>query len=353
MNRYHLVHTTEFAYDSPVSESYNEVRLRPLDDDRQTCVSFKLVTTPNSRGTAYRDSLGNWVHQFNVFPEHLRLKVEAESVVLTHEAPPQPAGDELTLAEFKCLRDNLREEYFDFLSPSAYVPHLPQIEEFAELAERLNAEGNGGASGRAGSGSSVGSGVGSRGGSGGTVTGFAQCASDLIHERFRYVKGATHVHSSIEDSLSVNAGVCQDFAHLLLGILRTRGIPARYVSGYLFPEHERVNGGHASSFEEVIGGQASHAWAEAYVPNAGWIGLDPTLGMPVSLRHVRIGYGRDYGDVAPVRGIYKGHSGQRLSVDVRVRPEVDDDGCELLTRAPEAVGEAVPLSERPHQAVQQ
>ena len=325
MNRYHLVHTTEFAYDSPVSESYNEVRLRPLHDDLQTCVSFKLVTTPGSRGTSYRDSLGNWVHQFNVFAEHRRLKVEAESVVLAHEPPPQPKED-LTLAELRSLREQLYEEYFDFLAPSAYVPHLPQIEEFAAIAERS---------------------------SGDTVGGFARSASDLIHDRFRYVKGATHVHSSIEDSLALNAGVCQDFAHLLLGVLRSRGIPARYVSGYLVPDSERANGARGTNLEEVIGGQASHAWVEAYLPNTGWIGLDPTLGKPVALRHVRIAYGRDYGDVAPVRGVYKGRSGQRLSVDVRVRPEVDDDGRELLTRAPEVVGEAVPVSERPHQPQQQ
>jgi transglutaminase-like putative cysteine protease len=325
MNRYHLVPTTEFAYDSPVSESYNEVRLRPMDDDRQSCVSFKLMTTPGSGGTAYRDSLGNWVHQFNVFPEHRRLRIDAESVVLAHETPPQPA-DDLTLTEFTSLRDSLHEEYFDFLSPSAYVPLLPQIEDFADLVE---------------------------GASGDTVGGFARCASDFIHERFRYVKGATHVHSSIQDSLSINAGVCQDFAHLLLGILRVRGIPARYVSGYLAPQTERANTLRTTSTEEVIGGQASHAWAEAYLPNAGWTGLDPTLGTPVTLRHVRIAYGRDYGDVAPVRGIYKGHSGQRLSVDVRVRPAVDDDGRELLISAPEPVGEAPPNSERPHQPAQQ
>ena len=86
MNRYRLVHTTEFLYDGPVSESYNEVRLRPIHDEKQSCLSFRLTTTPSSRGTAYRDAYGNWVHQFNVLAEHRRLKVEAESVVLAHDA---------------------------------------------------------------------------------------------------------------------------------------------------------------------------------------------------------------------------------------------------------------------------
>lgn len=321
MNRYRLVHTTEFVYDAPVSESYNEVRLRPLHDERQSCLSFRLTTTPASRGTAYRDAYGNWVHQFNVLPEHRRLKVEAESVVLAHGASEAPA-DRTTLAEFGSRRDQLDEEQFDFMAPTGYVPHLAALRDIILAAERA---------------------------SDGTVVGFVQAASDTIHERFRYVKGATHVHSSIEDSLSIGAGVCQDFAHLLLGIARMRGLPGRYVSGYLAP-------GRAASAdskqEDVIGGQASHAWAEILMPNNAWVALDPTLGKPVGLRHVRVAYGRDYGDVAPVRGVYKGQAGQRLSVDVRVRPALDDAGCEQLSES--AAPAAAPLIlERPQQPQQQ
>ncbi len=207
MNRYRLVHTTEFLYDGPVSESYNEVRLRPLHDERQSCLSFRLITAPSSRGTSYRDAFGNWVNHFNVLPEHRSLRVEAESVVLAHETsevPPDPS----TLAEMDARNGQLDEEHFDFVAPTSYVPHLTPLRSLIEEAERL---------------------------SDGTVEGFARAASDLIHQRFRYVKGATHVHSSIEDSLSMGAGVCQDFAHLLLGIVRMRGIPGRYVSGYLVP----------------------------------------------------------------------------------------------------------------------
>src|SRR4029077_965607 len=184
----------------------------------------------------------------------------------------------------------------------------------------------------------------------GTVAGFAQSASDLIHERFQYVKGATHVNSSIADSLQMNAGVCQDFAHLLLGVLRKRGIPARYVSGYLVPQNAAAPD---AKLQEVIGGSASHAWAEVYLPDSGWIGLDPTLGLPLGLQHVRIAYGRDYGDVAPVRGVYKGHAGQRLSVDVSVRPAVDDDGREQLNENKVATPGAPAMLERAQQPAQQ
>ncbi|HUA01603.1 MAG TPA: transglutaminase family protein [Candidatus Aquilonibacter sp.] len=321
MNRYHLVHVTEFLYDGPVSESYNEVRLRPIHDERQSCVSFRLMTAPGSRGTSYRDAYGNWVHQFNVLPEHRRLKVEAESVVLAHDTAGA-ARDTTTLAEFDSNKHLMDEEHFDFLSPTAYVPHLKDLGELIETAEKR---------------------------ADGTVEGFVQAASDLIHERFRYVKGATHVHSSIEDALSIGAGVCQDFAHLLLGVVRMRGLPGRYVSGYLVP---RSAASEEAKQEEVIGGQASHAWTEVLMPATGWTGFDPTLGKPVGMRHVRVAYGRDYGDVAPVRGVYKGQAGQSLAVDVRVRPALDDEGREQLsTSAP--VAEKSAVAERPQQPAPQ
>jgi len=123
------------------------------------------------------------------------------------------------------------------------------------------------------------------------------------------------------------AGVCQDFSHILIAVLRQRGIPSRYVSGYLVPKQSTDA---RSVMENVIGGHASHAWVQAYLPDAGWIGLDPTAGEFVEERHILVARGRDYGDVPPVRGVYKGHAGQSLSVDVRVRPALDDEGAELL-----------------------
>jgi transglutaminase-like putative cysteine protease len=321
MNRYRLVHATEFLYDGPVSESYNEVRLRPIHDEKQSCLSFRLTTTPSSRGTSYRDAYGNWVHQFNVLPEHRRLKVEAESVVLAHETFGPPANSAM-LSELESSHDQLEEEYFDFLAPTGYVPHLNQLKAMVKDAEAA---------------------------SDGTVAGFAETASNLIHERFEYKKGATHVNSSIEDSLAVAAGVCQDFAHVLLGVVRMRGLPGRYVSGYLVPG----SNGEASKQEEVIGGQASHAWAEVLIPYHGWTAFDPTLGKPVGLRHVRVAYGRDYGDVAPVRGVYKGRAGQRLSVDVCVRPALDDSGHERLSETTAGAPPPPAATELPQQPAQQ
>jgi transglutaminase-like putative cysteine protease len=165
------------------------------------------------------------------------------------------------------------------------------------------------------------------------------------------MKGATHVNSSVRDSLELRAGVCQDFAHLLLGVVRMRGLPARYVSGYL------VSGssvGSSSKQEEVIGGQASHAWAEIYLPGGGWFGFDPTLGKPIELRHIRVAYGRDYGDVPPVRGVYKGRAGQSLSVDVRFRPALDETGQEQFAGPCSESDQAdEPVPERQQQHSQQ
>ena len=321
MNRYHLLHVTEFVYDGPVSESYNEVRLRPMHDDNQSCLSFRLTTHPAAPAFSYRDALGNWVHQVNVLPIHSRLRVQAESVVLTHDSTPITSW--VMLSELEERGEELNEEFYDMLAPGKYVPHLPELKSLIAAAEVM---------------------------SDGTVAGFAQSASDLIHQRFQYVKGATHVNSSIADSMRMGAGVCQDFAHLLLGVLRKRGIPARYVSGYLVP-HNKDNP--AAKLEEVIGGQASHAWAEAYIPDSEWIALDPTLGKPVGMRHVRVAYGRDYSDVAPVRGVYKGHAGQRLSVDVSMRPALDDFGNETLAETAAAPSEPEPIEPRAQQGGQQ
>ncbi|MGH9679212.1 MAG: transglutaminase-like domain-containing protein, partial [Candidatus Acidiferrales bacterium] len=214
-------------------------------------------------------------------------------------------------------------QYLDFMAPTKYVPYLPQLDPLVDASTQS---------------------------SDGTIAGFVQAASHLIHERFRYVKGATHVNSSIQDSLTHGAGVCQDFAHLLLGAIRKRGLPAKYVSGYLVPESAASPD---AKLQEVIGGYASHAWVEVYLPDSGWFGLDPTLGKPLTLRHVRVAYGRDYGDVAPVRGVYKGIAGQRLSVDVHVRPALDDDGREQLNEPKTARPEEPAITERVQQPAQQ
>jgi transglutaminase-like putative cysteine protease len=322
MNRYRLLHITEFQYDGPVSESYNEVRLRPMQDERQSCLSFRISTVPMSQPSAHLDFFGNWVHQFNVLPEHRMLRIETESVVLV-QAPQAPHGQGISMKELDQQREELADDFYDLVMPTDYTPHVPELIPLIAQAEDA---------------------------ADGTVLGFAQTASHQVHTRFRYEKGATQVKSTVVDALTAGAGVCQDFAHLLIAMLRSRGIPARYVSGYLVPRRTAEPG---ASVEEVIGGQASHAWAEAYVSDLGWVSLDPTLDKPVGIQHIRLAYGRDYGDVAPVRGVYKGHAGQRLSVDVRVRPALDDEGCEHLQETAAGPRVEPDIFEPPQQQQQQ
>jgi transglutaminase-like putative cysteine protease len=304
LNRYKLAHVTLFSYDGPVSESYNELRLRPRHDETQSCLSFRLTTTPYSKPAAHLDYFNNWVHQFHILPEHRELRVESEAIVLVHPAPAY-LTQAVPLSELDQRLDGLRDEYFDWLAPSQYCPLLAALSDLSvEVEARCD----------------------------GTVRGFADTAAALIHEKFTYKPGATHVHSSVQDCLDTRAGVCQDFSHLLIALLRQRGIPARYVSGYLVPRQTRIapDEGARSTIENVIGGQASHAWVQANIPETGWIGLDPTVGHFVDEQHILVARGRDYGDVPPVRGVYKGHAGQSLSVDVLVRPALDDEGAELL-----------------------
>jgi transglutaminase-like putative cysteine protease len=299
LNRYKLAHVTLFSYDGPVSESYNELRLRPRHDETQSCLSFRLTTTPFSKPAAHLDYFNNWVHQFHILPEHRELRVESEAIVLVHPTPAY-VSEAVPLHELDQRLEELRDEYYDWLAPSQYCPALPALNLLTMEAEaRCD----------------------------GTVRGFAVTAATLVNQQFTYKPGATHVHSSIEDCLITRAGVCQDFAHLLIALLRQRGIPARYVSGYLVPRQSLEA---RSAMENVIGGQASHAWVQANIPDIGWIGLDPTVGYFVDEQHILVARGRDYGDVPPVRGVYKGHAGQSLSVDVLVRPALDDEGAELL-----------------------
>jgi transglutaminase-like putative cysteine protease len=321
MNRYRLAHVTEFRYDGIVSESYNVVRLRPRDDETQTCVSFRLQTDPVTRPSSYIDQWGNWVHTFNMLTEHRFLRIETRSLVHVDTPPALPAQG-ISLHELDAMRDEL-EEHFDFLVATPYVPHAEALTELVAESERA---------------------------SDGTVTGFARSTASLIHARFRYEKGASHVQSTVMDALQSGAGVCQDFAHVMLAAVRMRGIPSRYVSGYLVPSSAT---GDDPGAADVIGGQASHAWIEMLVPGFGWFGLDPTLGEPVGPRHVRVAHGRDYGDVAPVRGVYKGHAGQQLFVDVGVRPALDDDGKEYLDETAAAPREAPSLESAPQQEQQQ
>ena len=294
--RFSLTHRTAYTYASPVHESFNEVRLQPVSGETQTCLDFDLTIDPPATVITFRDYYGNLVHDFGVPYLHDHLTVEATSDVITFAGADVPLagprGDEPDASPplaHLAADPLLADEYAEFLSPSAYVA---LDDASADLARSLLATAPET-----------------------TTLAFLHRASVYIRDHYTYQLGATNVHSTVADVIAGGSGVCQDFAHLLLSLCRYVGLPARYVSGYL---------------GDITQSGASHAWAEAFVPPYGWVGMDATLGIPCTGRHVKIAVGRDYADVAVVRGTYRGGAEATMTVAVH---GVVRDGSQGLTMA--------------------
>ena len=275
-----VFHRTHYAYAAPVRESFNEARLQPTNADGQICHSFLLKVIPPTRLSHYLDFQFNWVHLFDVNEPHLSLTVEATSIVTTSDQQVLP-GDQVStpLAAMDRACGQL-ERCHDFLQSSRFVE--PSAE-----AWRLGLDISQGRT---------------------DTWQIAQAIMQHIHREFAYNTTATHVHTHMRDVLRLKGGVCQDFAHVMIGVCRALRIPARYVSGYLY------NG----PADQLRGAQASHAWVEVYLPELGWRGLDPTNNGQPDERYVKIAVGRDYADVTPIKGTYRGTDERKLTVDVLV-----------------------------------
>ncbi len=291
--RYRIVHRTAYRYAEPVHESFNQVRLRPASDGTQSCLDFRLTIDPPATVTAFRDFYGNAVHDFGVPYLHDHLTIEATSEVLTFARADQPlagpTGDEPDRSpplEGLAADPLVADEHAEFLTPSTYVVLEAAS---ADLASALLAEDPAT-----------------------SAYAFLLGAGRHIRERFDYRLGVTTVHSTAADVIAGGSGVCQDFAHLLISLCRHAGLPARYVSGYL---------------GDVGLSEASHAWAEAWVPPYGWVGFDATAGALCTGRHVKVAVGRDYADVAVVKGTYRGSA--EATLDVAVSSTTLDDALGL------------------------
>jgi transglutaminase-like putative cysteine protease len=279
-------HTTRFEYQMPAYDSHNEVRMRPLEGPRQRCVEFELEVTPRTSAFEYDDYYGNRVHAFSIHEQHPALIVTAKSLVECTKGLQQPAKP-MAFGEF-LLEDHARNRLeYDFLNASRHIPFSEPMRKFFWLARPDPSE---------------------------DVATYANRVVAFIRDQFVYEPGMTKVQSTAEEILTVGGGVCQDFAHLTIGVLRLAGIPCRYVSGYLAQE--------ANTSVASIGTQASHAWLEAQLPGLGWTGFDPTNGCVVDERHIRVAIGRDYSDVPPMRGTYRSHGGRQLmSVELQIEPQ--------------------------------
>lgn len=291
--RLDIRYTTRFTYADPVSESQNELRACPASDDRQALLHYNVTTSPSSRVSSYVDHWGTRVDTFGVRLPHEHLEVVAEATV---ETAPQalitasPRRDALADAAF-------RDRYLEYLVPSSHVQWGDEVTATARRAADL---------------------------AGDDVIGSVLAVHRAVGNHLAYVPGETYVGVNVDQVFAAGRGVCQDFAHLAVAMYRSLGIPARYVSGYLFAVDD-ATGAEATGDEVEV---ETHAWAEVAIParpgarpgaDVTWLALDPTNQLEVGDRHVTIGRGRDYDDVAPFRGVFSGSSDHELEVTVAMR----------------------------------
>ena len=279
---YSIRHLTEFRYGAAVSESVMEVRMQPRSEGSQRCLTFDLSATPQARVMSYRDFWGNFVHHFGIPGAHSELTVIAQALV---EVQPASAPGTIEAGDWTELDAQVASgDHWDMLSPSHFVQPVPLLQ---DLAQKLRAERRD------------------------TPLGLLRELNDTIYETFDYVPKSTEVDSPIDEALRKRQGVCQDFAHIMIALVRQLHIPCRYVSGYL---------AHSSESKTRSAEGATHAWAEAWLPGPGWVGFDPTNRLIAGDHHLRVAVGRDYADVPPTLGVYKGEVESELRVAVRVAP---------------------------------
>ena len=288
MDKYRIKHITRYSYPSTVIDSANQVMLFPLDDAQQEVKKHDLIITHQPSVEIFTDYFGNKVGIFSIIKPHRQLTIESIIEVIT-QAVQLPGND--TAAETQWDNLTVIREQFPYMDFMLLVNFEAQKEISSIVASLMNE----------------------------TITPFAiaEKMSAFVYDNFEYTKGVTNVETQVDEIWKLKAGVCQDFAHVLLVMLRIVGIPARYVSGYICPKNH-----------ELRGEGATHAWVEAYIPFHGWIGLDPTNNCIASDRHVRLAIGRSFTDCTPVKGTYKGSSEHTLEVSVSIEngsPKNDED----------------------------
>ncbi len=278
-------HLTQYHYAEPVRASVMELWTQPQKNPRQRLISFQLEVEPTAQLFSYVDAFGNAVYHFGVPQPHDRLAIESRAAVETE--PPPPLPDRLDMGEWDRLRSQfVQGEFFDFLRPHGFAAPTPLLAEFVarhdldrlRQADPLTA---------------------------------VRTLNETLYQAFDYESGLTEADSPIDEALTHGRGVCQDFAHIMLTVCRSWGLPARYVSGYLFTDRAQD--------QDRSSPDATHAWVEVYLPSLHWVGLDPTNNVMAGERHVMVAVGRDYDDVPPSRGVFQGDTESELMVAVSVR----------------------------------
>lgn len=275
--RLRIFHRTRYHYRFAVRDSHNEVRLHPATDDTSRVEFFLLKVQPVVRLRHFRDPCFNYVHWFDINEPHTSLSIEA--LITLNTSSQYTSGLPLEVP-FHTLEDLSDDSVLLFTKSSTYV----EIDR-ALWKEALDVRA-----------------------SGDGIFEVAQALMRHVHENWTYMPGSTHSATHLREVLKERRGVCQDFAHVIIGLCRALGIPARYVSGYLY------NG----PADHLRGAQASHAWCEVFVPGKGWFGLDPTNNTLADERHAKIATGRDYADAAPITGTFDGPTNATASMLIEV-----------------------------------
>jgi transglutaminase-like putative cysteine protease len=275
--KWKIFHSTRYDYLSAVRDSINNVCLQPMPVPEQTVESFILKVLPASPLTHSKDLFSNHISRFEISEPHSSLLIEAESRVVTHPPAPLPATEKFCTFEEIQAAPNI-ECWFDYLQASRFVELSPEAWKLAvDAAEGLD-----------------------------DAWLAALALMEFVFGYLKYESYSTHVHTHMVEVMKDRRGVCQDFAHLFIGLCRALKIPARYVSGYLATEKA----------------SATHAWVEVFIPGQGWRGLDPTHNRQIGETYVKIGHGRDYSDVPPISGNYRGTRERRMTVAVKITPVI-------------------------------
>jgi len=274
-SRLSIRHVTGFIYDGYAESSYNEARMTPLNSSRQHVLEASLRTSPGATQLTYLDYFGSAVTAFDLHEQHQQLVVTTEAVVDVM-ATDRPLN---VLSVSELAQPSIIDRYSEYLHAGPRTTLSKKVHEQLGVAA-----------------------------GGGDVEALVSQVATFVRDHVAYVPGSTHVTTTALESWNQKSGVCQDLSHLMISLLRGRGIPARYVSGYLHPLSDATIG------ETVLG--QSHAWVEYFCGE--WVGVDPTSGDDIGLQHVVIAKGRDYGDVPPLKGIYHGAPSRALGVTAEI-----------------------------------
>lgn len=289
MTKYKINHITKYTYPGSITESMNHIMLFPFEDNYQEVRKHELIISTHPVVETFNDYFGNKVGIFSIAKsiDELVIQSRLEVTLLPSEIPADATPPAIQWTELANIKNQF--PFIDFLFQEKYDAADELKETVHDLLDLTK-----------------------------TPFTIAKKMSEFVFSHFEYKKGITDIETKVQDIWKLKAGVCQDFAHILLSMLRMSGIPARYVSGYICPKNH-----------EMRGEGATHAWVEAYIPFAGWVGLDPTNNCLTSDRHIRLAIGRHFNDCTPVKGTYKGSAGHKLEVAVNIESEFSKNAATL------------------------